>query len=852
MSMGYQSISELVTQLKIIRGIAVEHEGIHIAELVTGITLLMLVAALTTIFSKRIKQLPLTIGLVFVGIGVSYAADKVPGFGSLSTFALSPDLVLFVFIPTLIFESAFNLNARHVMRNILPILTLAVPGLLLSTAIIGFIMAVFSPFDLMVALLLGAILSATDPVAVISIFKQLGVPERLTVLVEGESLFNDATSLVLATLLIGILTAGSFSGDVVFSGIGEFFLVFLGGAFVGWCLALAVGQVLGAIESDAAIEITLSTILAYFSFIIAEHVFHVSGIMAVVAAGIMMGSWGKTKISPSTEEFMEHFWEYLAYLANVLIFLMVGMQVDLVALWASIDLIALVCVGMLISRAVVVFGVVPLLGKLPGAEAIGMPYRMVMYWGGLRGAIALAIVLAMPEFEYKDTLVAVVMGAVIFTLVIQGLSIETLVKKLKLNQLSIADQLAKLEGDRDARSEGLSRLDRLASGGLFSQRIADNIKEKGDRQIGDLNGEISSIHKDMDTDEMLRTLALRCMVREKARYRELFAQGLVNEWAYRELDHTINVQMDSIRHSDGLPNASIETSIGKRFSLVLMAVMGFIPGTRGSLEGLRTQWIVRDYGVAWGRYRGCQSVLTRLTQLAGSEIDANSVERLNSIYEDIASQSKAQIDEVAEQYPEFVETMQEQLGQRLMLIAEHDSVEHSKELGVIQSGIASSILKDQAERLRTLAQDNMSACFEIEIDELLAKVPLFAEIDPAQYEVIAARLYSRTVPRGTDIIRQGQIGDSMFLIARGIANVSVVDSGESRQLATLYAGDFFGESALLHDTPRNATATAATPCSMYELKRSDLDKICADYPKIREGVEKVDEQRKLQNTSMNG
>ncbi|MFT5099909.1 MAG: CPA1 family monovalent cation:H+ antiporter [Planctomycetaceae bacterium] len=825
-----------------------EHEGIHIAELMTGITLLMLVAAITTIFSKKIDKLPLTIGLVFVGIGVSYAAEYVPGFGSLSTFELSPDLVLFVFIPTLIFESAFNLNARHVMRNILPILTLAVPGLLLSTAIIGFIMAVFSPFDLMVALLLGAILSATDPVAVISIFKSLGVPERLTVLVEGESLFNDATSLVLATLLIGILTAGTFSGDVVVSGVGEFFVVFLGGAFVGWLLALAVGQMLGAIESDAAIEITLSTILAYFSFIIAEHVFHVSGIMAVVAAGIMMGSWGKTKISPSTEEFMEHFWEYLAYLANVVIFLMVGMQIDLVALWASIDLILLVFVGMLISRAVVVFGVVPLIGKFRGVEAIGMPYRMVMYWGGLRGAIALAIVLSMPEFEYKDTLVAVVMGAVVFTLVIQGLSIEFLVKKLKLDQLSLSDQLTKLEGDREARAEGLSRMDLLATSGLFSQRIADNIKEKGERQIDGLDSEISGIHGAMDNDEMLRILALRCLVREKARYRELFSQGLVNEWAYRELNHTIDVQMDSVRHSDGIPSAEMETSIGKRVSIILMAVMGVVPGMRRSLEALRTQWIVRDYAVAWGRYRGCQSVLTQLTKLAGSEIDANSIERLNSIYEDIASQAKAQIDEVGEQYPEFVETMQEQLGQRLMLIAEHDAVEHSKELGVIQSGIASAILKDQSERLRVLAQDNMSACFEIEIDELLAKVPLFSEIDPEQYEVIAAHLLSTTVPRGTDIIRQGQMGDSIFLIARGIANVSLTEDGESRKLATLYAGDFFGESALLHDTPRNATATAATPCSMYELKRSELDKICADYPEIRAGVEKVDAQRQQSNT----
>ena len=824
------------------------HEEFQIAELVTGITLLMLVAAVTTMLSKRIDKLPLTIGLVFIGVGVSYAADHVPGFGSLANFALTPELVLFVFIPTLIFESAFNLNARQVGRNILPILTMAVPGLLVSTAIIGLIMSVFTEFDLMVALLLGAILSATDPVAVIAIFKQLGVPERLTVLVEGESLFNDATSLVLATLLIGILTAGEFSSGVVISGVGEFFLVFFGGAFVGWLLALAVGQVLGAIESDPDIEITLSTILAYFSFIIAEHVFHVSGIMAVVAAGIMMGSWGKTKISPSTEEFMEHFWEYLAYIANVLIFLMVGMQIDLAALWASIDLIILVFVCMLISRAVVVFGAVPLIGKLPGADAIGMPYRLVVYWGGLRGAIALAIVLALPsEFAHKDTLVAIVMGAVVFTLVIQGLSIESLVKRLKLDRLSLADQLAKLEGDREARSEGLTRMHDLAKGGLFSHRIADNIREKGLRQIDEMEAEIAFLHAQMDQDEMLKTLGMRCLVREKSRYHELFARGLINEWAYRELNHTMDVQMDSVRFNGQLPTPEIEASIGKRFSFFMMAVLVQLPGFRGYVEGLRTQWIVRDYTVAWGRHRASQSVLNQLEKNFHGEFDANVIERLNGVYQDISSQAKAQIDEVAELYPEFVESTQEQLGQRLMLISEHDAVEHAKEMGIIQSGIATTILKEQAERLRMLAQENMSACFEIEIDELLAKVPLFSEVAQDQYAVIAEYLRSRTVPRGTDIIRQGHAGDSMFLIARGIAKVSMVEGSETRDLAMLYAGDFFGESALLHETPRNATATAATPCSLYELKRVDLDRLCDGHPEIRAGVERIDAQRLERN-----
>ena len=458
-----------------------EHASNTIVDLVTGIVLLLLVAALTTMFSKRLDKLPLTILLVFVGIIISALGDTVPGLSVVQEFELTPELVLFVFIPTLIFESAFNLNARDVGRNILPILTLAIPGLLISTAIIGFIFTTFTEFNLLVALLLGAILSATDPVAVIAIFKQLGVPERLTVLVEGESLFNDATSLVVAGILAGLVVAGVFNPEVLLDGFTEFLIVFIGGAIVGYLLALVFGYTLGVVESDPAIEITLTTILAYFSFIIAEHVFHVSGIMAVVAAALVIGSWGKSKVSPSTSEFMEHFWEYLAFVANALIFIMVGMQIDLLVLWQSVDLIALVVIAMLISRAFVVFGVVPLLGKLPGSEPIEFPFRAVMYWGGLRGAIALAIVLALPDFEYKDTLTSIVMGAVLFTLVVQGLTIEKLVKYFGLDKLSFSDNLAKLDGDKRAREEGMTRLESLIEGGFFSQRIA-TIFEKNVRE----------------------------------------------------------------------------------------------------------------------------------------------------------------------------------------------------------------------------------------------------------------------------------------------------------------------------------------------------------------------------------
>ncbi len=826
-----------------------EHSANNIADLVTGIVLLLLIAAVTTIISKRVDKLPLTILLVFVGIAISTFGHDVPGLSLLSEFHLTPELVLFVFIPTLIFESAFNLDARQVSRNIWPILTLAIPGLLISTCIIGLIFSVFTDFDLMVALLLGAILSATDPVAVIAIFKQLGVPERLTILVEGESLFNDATSLVLATILIGLLTAGSFSSDVLVSGTGEFLFVFAGGVAVGWILALLTGYTLGRIESDPGIEITLTTILAYFSFIIAEHVFHVSGIMAVVAAGVTIGSWGKTKISPSTSEFMEHFWEYLAFVANVLIFLMVGLQIDLLVLWDSIDLIALVVVAMLISRALVIFTVVPLMGRLPGAEPIGVPFQLVMYWGGLRGAIALAIVLALPPFDYKDTLISLVMGAVLFTLVVQGLSIEKLVKFLGLDALSLSDSLTKLEGDKNAREQGLERLNALVSGGLFSQRIADNLREKCEKNLLELSAEIKTLNSTMSPAEMAKILAMRCLAREKARFYELFSRGLINEWAYRELDHTVAVQIDEVRHRSLMPTVKIEKSIGK---VVFESIINLFEtvGVRSLAERLSTSSIIRDYEVAWGRYRAANSVLHGMDAIAGEgDIDAATTEEIRQVYEDILSASKSHIDEVAEQYPEFVETVQEQLGQRLLLVAEHESVEHAAEMGMIAEGIAQKILKEQASRIRQLKQDNMSACFEIEVTEILKKVPMFQGVGEKEHALIGGYLRSRTVPRGKAIIRQGNAGDSIFLIARGIANVEIADGETINHVATLYAGDFFGESALLHGTPRNATAIAATPCSLYELKRHDLDRICEQYPKIRQTVEEVDRERLSSNTT---
>lgn len=347
------------------------------AEIVASIIALLLISCFVLYLSNR-TRLPFSILLVVTGIFIRWIGEQIPTLHHiLEQIEITPELILFVFLPTLIFESSFHLDSRQLRQNLIPVLTLAVPGLLISTAIIGTILHLVIDFPIFAACLLGAVLSATDPVAVVALFHRLGAPKRLTILVEGESLFNDATALVLAGILSGIVVVGSISTEVVLAGVVNFLVVFLGGLVVGWFLGLLTGWVLGKVEADSLIEITLTMTVAYLSFLVAEDLFHVSGVMATVAAGLTLGGWGRAKISPDVRHSLEHFWEYLAFAANALIFLLVGLKIDLLDLVDEAGALALVIGAMLLSRALVVFGLVPLAGRAPGADLVSRPYQLV-------------------------------------------------------------------------------------------------------------------------------------------------------------------------------------------------------------------------------------------------------------------------------------------------------------------------------------------------------------------------------------------------------------------------------------------------------------------------------------------
>ncbi|RMH12152.1 MAG: hypothetical protein D6701_13895 [Gemmatimonadetes bacterium] len=822
-----------------------------VAEIVGAIAGLLLVAAATMAASRRLG-VPFTVALVLVGIGLAEAAQLgVAALEPLARLRMPPEVAFFVFMPTLVFESAYNLDTRALRENLSPVLALAIPGLLVSTLVIGAFVALFTDLGWVAALLLGSILSATDPVAVIAIFRQLGAPKRLAALVEGESLFNDATAIVLSTILVGMLGAeAAVSTGLIARGVAQFALVFFGGLLVGWAAALAVGWVLGKVENDSFIEISLTTVLAYFSFLLAEVTLELSGVMAVVAAGVMLGGWGKTKVSPEVASYMRPFWEYLSTVANALIFLMVGLTIDLPALAANLFPLLVVVVSMTLSRALVIYGLVPALRHLPGVDPIDRRYQTVMFWGGLRGGVALAIALSFREqlpAAIADEFVALVAGAVLFSLLAQGLTIERIVRHFGLDQPPLPDRLARLEGLISAKRRTLEQVPELRDGGLFAPRVAEGVVRRCREGLARLHQALDELRgRELDVDQERRLLYLRCFAAERNLYFRMFSRGHLSERAFRNLSHSIELQTEAIRHEGHLPSFTLHPPTGERFETVFYRFIDSLPWIGRRVESLRAARTARDYEVAWARSRGSHRVLGVLDELAG--VDAarpEVVEQARASYQYWHEGARGRLDQNAEQFPEFVSATQERLADRLVLHAEREAIEERAHAGIIPEGVAEAMLAEMAEELRALRATEVRR-LRIEPGELLKKVPFFRDMPEADFEAVAARLRPRTAPAGDTIVRQGDRGDAMFLVARGVVRVKRTDDGITRDVATLIAGDFFGEMALLHGTRRTATCRAVTPCALYELRRQDLEAVLATHPGIRQVLEETAARRRAE------
>lgn len=375
-------------------------------------------AALVAIVARPLR-LPYTVALVVAGllVGIVASAFGYPGID------VPPELVLLVLLPGLVFEAAYRLRVVELRRWFGGLALLAIPGVLISAAVVAAILNVATGLRLDLAFIVGAMVSATDPAAVVATFKRLTVPPALSTMVDGESLLNDGTGLVLFAIAVGVVYAPispaaavvTFAGTVVLSG--------AIGLVTGYLAARVIGRL-----RDHLIELTITVMLAYGSYMLADEL-HLSGVIATVTAGIVLGNLmpaiGRSAAGTDT---IDTVWEFIAYLLTAVVFLLVGLAIPPVRLLDSIGPIAWGIVAILIGRALVVYvllGGGSRLALRPGlAERVPSGWLHVLFWAGLRGAVAVAMALSLPaDIPQRALLQEITFGVVLFTLLFQGTTI---------------------------------------------------------------------------------------------------------------------------------------------------------------------------------------------------------------------------------------------------------------------------------------------------------------------------------------------------------------------------------------------------------------------------------------------
>jgi CPA1 family monovalent cation:H+ antiporter len=441
------------------------------------LSLLLSFAVVLGLLARRIG-LPHTVVLAVLGF-VAGAVGRALGLEIPLHGETFEEVVIFIFLPPLVFQAALNLSSRDFFRNLLPILVLAVPALVVSAAIIGASLHFGLEVPVAAAMLFGALISATDPVAVVAIFRELGAPKRLLTLIEGESLLNDGVAIVLFNIL---LVAALGEVVTISDGVLAFIQTAIGGIILGSLLGFLAAFVLPWLDRLTATAVTVS--IAYGGFVTADHVLGVSGVVATVTSGIVLGGLSQSRASVEVRAVWHEFWEALEYIANAILFLLIGLAIEPSLLWEQRIAIIVAVAAVLIARPLAVFPLVSALERIMRIPPVGWRNSLVLVWGGLRGAVSLALALALPEdLAQREMFIAMTAAVVLVTLMANATTIAFLMRRLHLGEPNLADRVlagsAVLSGVEAARVQ-------LKEWGIDDAMVTGDIKAVADRTQEDL------------------------------------------------------------------------------------------------------------------------------------------------------------------------------------------------------------------------------------------------------------------------------------------------------------------------------------------------------------------------------
>ncbi|MGR9053416.1 MAG: cation:proton antiporter domain-containing protein [Gammaproteobacteria bacterium] len=531
---------------------------------------LMLVSLGINVLSQKTK-LPYTVLLVVAG-SLLVPLSEFEALSFMTSFQLTPELLFFVFLPILIFESAYHINVRNIKDNKLAIGMLSVVGLLISTLFIGFVgdwifqlLGFEIPF--LVTLLFGAIISATDPVAVLALFKECGAPHRLTLIFEGESLFNDGTAFAMFLVISDIMTHGYHGFPTLLQGFSEFAVMILGGVIFGLAMGFLFSKLIEWVKGHAHLEMTLTLLVAHLTFLLAElvserwsiagHHLHLSSIIATLFSSLVLGNYGRHKMSFDVEQYMEKFWEYFAFLANSLVFILMGLLFTSLFMSLNIPIIAVLSIILVVvvGRAVSIYLTIGIGNLTRIEEHIPLGWQHLLSWGSLRGSLAVIMALLIPDattlpgwpyaFTIKEFIIAITIGSIYFSLLVKAPTIKAMVRWLQIDHLLPHEELSYYKSKALIFHEIMDRIENLFEHHQISKKQYDNFKTEYQR----LHDEVCQQcrEKSVDSSHVVENvLRIYTLGLQKSELKKMFRRDEITENVYlRNLD-ILEIQAEKV------------------------------------------------------------------------------------------------------------------------------------------------------------------------------------------------------------------------------------------------------------------------------------------------------------------
>ncbi len=525
---------ESISQVKL----TFQNAIVDVTELVKVLIILLIVATGVALLSRRLR-IPYVVGLVLAGLPITELLSRPIG--------LNPTLVLNLFLPILLFEAGINTDVSRLRSTFKPIALLAGPGAVLSSGIIAVLLKFGLGLSWIPALFVGVMLANTDTVSMIAIFKEIPVPSRLSTIVEGETLFNDAAALVTFNLVLQVYSTGSLT---LLQGIQQFLFISLGGCLVGLVLGYLSIPVFARLD-DPLSSLLLTVAVALGTFQAGEFL-DVSGAVAVVVAGLIFGNLALSRnTSASSRITLLSFWEYASFTVNTFIFLLIGVEINLVTLWNTLPAILLAVLAYQVGRVLTVY---PLLAVVRWFDRpIPLRWQHLLFLGNIKGSLSMALALSLPTtLPGREVLIAIVFGSVLVSLVAQGLSLPWVVKRLKLSKFSeVQQQVEELQAQLMTGKAAQDELDSLLKSGVLPKAVYEEmrsayqvriagaektLRELYNRRPDELSGKSNNSSK-------LDAIRRRLLLAEKGALNEAMRKRILSEEIVRGRIQTLDEQL---------------------------------------------------------------------------------------------------------------------------------------------------------------------------------------------------------------------------------------------------------------------------------------------------------------------